>query len=128
MKRFSPQRQAVLEAVSGTFTHPTADWIYDEVRKTFPRISLGTVYRNLGELKEEGLIVGFTDSSGVERYDGTVCSHLHFQCTECGKLLDVPEITLDTKENKVSESLGAEVSGAVFLYLGKCAECKEIKK
>ena len=124
MKRFSAQRQAVLEAVCSTKSHPTADWVYDEVRKIIPKVSLGTVYRNLADLKAEGNIIGFTDSSGVEHFDATTLPHLHFQCTECGKVIDVPGVFVNTDANEALNELDTEVSGALFLYFGKCSECK----
>ena len=124
MKRFSAQRQAVLEAVCSTKSHPTADMIYEEVRKIIPKVSLGTGYRNLADLNGDGNIVGFTDSSGVEHFDATTLPHIHFQCTECGKVIDVPTVFLDEEASKTLKELDAEVSGALFLYFGKCSECK----
>ena len=124
MKRFSAQRQAVFEAVCSTKSHPTADWVYDEVRKIIPKVSLGTVYINLADIKADGNIVVFTDSQGVEHFDATTLPHIHFQCTECGKVIDVPAVFLDEETLKTLEELGTDVSGALFLYFGKCSECK----
>ena len=124
MKRFSAQRQAVFEAVCSTKSHPTADWVYGEVRRIIPKVSLGTVYRNLSDLKSEGKIIGFTDSAGVEHFDAATLPHLHFQCTECGAVVDIPGVFSISQECDITDELGAEVSGALFLYFGKCSKCK----
>ena len=124
MKRFSAQRQAVFEAVCSTRSHPTADWVYGEVRRKIPKVSLGTVYRNLADLKSEGNIIGFTDSAGVEHFDAATLPHLHFQCTECGSVVDSPRMFTFPENSDITDELGADVSGALFLYFGKCSNCK----
>ena len=124
MKRFSAQRQAVLEAVCATKSHPTAEWVYAEVRRKIPKVSLGTVYRNLADLKAEGNIIGFTDSAGVEHFDAATLPHFHFQCTDCGKVVDIPGVFTVPENSDVTAELGADVCGALFLYFGKCSECK----
>ena len=86
--RFSAQREAVLNRVMNTNSHPTADWIFDEVRKEFPRISLGTVYRNLNQLVTAGQIREVRDEN-LTRYDGNIKPHEHIKCLQCGELFDV---------------------------------------
>ena len=86
--RFSAQREAVLKMVMSTDTHPTADWIFDEVRREFPRISLGTVYRNLNQLVSAEQIREVKDEN-LTRYDGNIKPHEHIKCLQCGELFDV---------------------------------------
>ncbi len=124
MKRFSAQRQAVYDAVASTVSHPTADWVYTAVRKQMPKISLGTVYRDLADLKADGKLIGFSDESGVEHFDARTEPHVHFRCLSCGSVFDVLEIEADDTGERIRELTGAEVYGSVALYFGKCKSCK----
>ncbi len=128
MKRFSPQRQAVFDAVSSTKSHPTADWVYETVRQTIPKISLGTVYRDLSDLKKEGKIIGFSDENGVEHFDAWVDTHVHLKCTECGKVVDIPGFSSETIDSQLEEQSGGEIDRAVILCFGRCSECKNKNK
>ena len=88
VKRFSKQRFTVLNELSKLDTHPTADEIYEIVKKIIPSISLGTVYRNLNNLCEEGSVVKFS-SEGKEHFDAITKPHIHLCCEKCGKISDV---------------------------------------
>src|SRR5712691_10336081 len=88
-KRATPLLAAVYEALQGDHSHPSADEIYQRVRRTLPRISLGTVYRNLQRLVEEGRIRMFLLGERVARYDPIVTEHDHFICQQCGRVEDV---------------------------------------
>jgi Fur family peroxide stress response transcriptional regulator len=78
-----------LRVVQTTDTHPTADWVYEQVRKILPHVSLGTVYRNLNLLADEGLIQRVILDDGIVRFDGNTNDHHHFICTKTGKIYDV---------------------------------------
>lgn len=123
MKRFSAQRQAVLEAVAATKSHPTADRVFETVRASMPRVSLGTVYRNLSGLKKDGLICGFTDANGVEHFDGNPTDHPHFVCEKCGSITDLPE--QEPAVAAIEALTGGTVSRSVRLYYGICSRCKK---
>jgi len=88
-KRATRQLAAVYEALQGDLSHPSADEIYQRVRKTLPHISLGTVYRNLQRLVAEGKIRMFLLGERVTRYDPMVAEHDHFICQRCGRVEDV---------------------------------------
>lgn len=88
-QRYSRQREEVLRVVRNADSHPTADWVYEQVRKTLPHVSLGTVYRNLNLLADEGLIQRVILDDGVVRYDGNTHAHHHFICSKTGKIYDV---------------------------------------
>ncbi|CUS84156.1 Fur family transcriptional regulator, ferric uptake regulator [Candidatus Kryptonium thompsonii] len=90
-RRGSKQREAILRILQNTDIHPTADWIYEQVRKVIPNISLGTVYRNLNLLKDEGLIREVTiHGSSSARYDANLEPHYHFICLKCNSVYDLP--------------------------------------
>ncbi len=88
-QRYSRQREEILRVVRSTDSHPTADWVYEQVRKTLPHVSLGTVYRNLNLLADEGLVKRVILDDGVVRFDGNINDHHHFICTKTGKIYDV---------------------------------------
>lgn len=115
-QRYSRQRDTILQVIQSTRVHPTADWIYKETRKLIPNISLGTVYRNLNQLVENGHILKLKDDTMV-RYDGNIDQHDHFRCTSCGKWFDIALIDQSifntfAKENDFRiESFNLELEG-----------------
>ena len=80
---YSKQREALLRVLRSTRSHPTAYWVYEELRKEIPNISLGTVYRNLAKLAQNGDILKLDIISDKERFDGFTARHAHFVCNEC---------------------------------------------
>lgn len=88
-QRYSRQREVILRIVRSTDAHPTADWIYEQARTIIPKISLGTVYRNLNLLVEEGFIQRLLLDDGIARYDGKLGPHHHFICKKTGRIYDV---------------------------------------
>ena len=86
--RYSKQREAVYGVLYSTDTHPDVSWIYNEVKKIIPKISLATVYRNLDELESLGRIKKVSVEGYSERYDANVSNHAHLVCESCGKIAD----------------------------------------
>ena len=86
--RYSHQREVIRKVVYSTNTHPTADWVFCEVKKILPSVSLGTVYRNLKQLEVAGSIVTIFDGP-VARYDRNILPHNHLKCRICGNLIDI---------------------------------------
>lgn len=124
MKKYSRQREAVLSVLKNTTSHPTAGWVYEEVRKVIPNVSLGTVYRNLSELCATGDVMGFATGDGTEHFDGNTMAHPHFCCNECKRILDVD---LDGTEDLVLDAekkLNCEVNHHHIVFYGKCACCR----
>lgn len=85
----SRQKTLIFEIVASTMSHPTADWVYEQARRGMPRISLGTVYRNLKQLTAEGLLVEINTTRGASRYDANLSKHSHLRCAKCNRLEDV---------------------------------------
>ncbi len=85
----SPKRVAIQKVVETAPDHPTADWIYLQVREEIPGISLATVYRNLKQLLDAGHLKAVQDGRQL-RYDGNLERHDHFHCSRCGRLTDIP--------------------------------------
>lgn len=126
--KYSRQREAIKEFLVSRKDHPTADVIYSNVRKEFPNISLGTVYRNLSLLVEIGEAIKVPCNNGSEHFDGCTIQHYHFQCNECGAVLDLD--MKDTKEihnlNKIANSnFDGSIEGSSIFFYGLCPDCKK---
>lgn len=123
MKNYSRQREAILEIVAASHSHPTASEIYSAVREKIPNISLGTVYRNLAQLSENGDILMISVGEGCERYDGNVKAHLHLHCKVCGKIFDIP-LKDDNELYMLALKEGFECESTVCVIEGICKDCK----
>ncbi len=120
--RETKQRRTILEVLSNADDHPSADLIYDRVRKKMPKISLGTVYRNLELLVSTGEILKISTPSGKAKFDGNTDSHIHFRCTRCGRLEDFGFEKTD-KDFSKKRSGGKIIRGCYIEYFGLCSEC-----
>ncbi len=123
--RRTRQRDLILKTIRSTKSHPTADWIYEQVKKEIPNISLGTVYRNLGILSEMGEIMELNYGSKFSRYDGNPENHYHFVCVNCGKVIDV-ECPVDKKQDEeVEKKNKVKVYYHRTEFYGVCCDCLE---
>ena len=86
------KRNAILETLRMTDAHPSAEMVYEMLQKEHPDISLATVYRNLAWFKSQGMIQSIATVRGTERFDANTDPHVHFICTECDAVLDLPQI------------------------------------
>ena len=122
--RYSKKREAILDVIRSTDTHPSADWVYEKLRVNFPDISLGTIYRNIAAFKSAGLIRSVSVVDGSERFDCRVYPHPHFICTKCGKVIDVSTNPLTAI--KVPD-LGDDftVDSVDVTYYGQCPDCTQ---
>ncbi len=122
--RMTKQRAIILEELRKVKTHPTADEIYTLVRERMPRISLGTVYRNLDFLAETGEILKLESAGNTKRFDGDTSWHQHVRCTQCGCIGDVMQPqAIPTTDNVCVE--GFFITGARIEYDGVCAQCAQ---
>ena len=122
--RMTRQRQAILDELVKLKTHPTADEIYQIVKQRMPRISLGTVYRNLDLLAQTGQIRRLDTAQGQKRYDGDLSQHYHVHCVDCGKIGDVVLERAPGEEPAVASSSDYEILDRRVEYLGVCPQCK----
>ncbi len=122
--KHSKQRDAILEVLHSTKAHPTADAIYEEVRKKIPNISLGTVYRNLAKLSEDNTIIKVNAGTGVEHFDGTPTPHYHVVCTECGAIDDIDADPLEEVNVWAAKIFKGEIYKHSTIFFGKCERCK----
>jgi Fur family ferric uptake transcriptional regulator len=122
--RATRQREIVLQAVRSTMDHPTADWVYRQARRRLPRISLGTVYRNLKKLSEEGLIREVQIAGQTTRFDANTGLHYHIRCLRCGRVNDLP-ISVDRRlEEEARRAMNYQVVSHQVEVLGVCPLCQ----
>lgn len=122
--RMTRQRVVILDELRKVTSHPTADELYSMVRERIPRISLGTVYRNLDFLAESGEILKLEAAGSTRRFDGCVEPHQHIRCTCCGKVGDVePYQPVPSVEHVLAP--GFTVTAARMEYEGLCEDCSQ---
>jgi len=124
--RKSRQKEAIFRIVKGANCHPTADWVYQEVRKEIPNVSLGTVYRNLKLLKEEEKILELRFNGSLSRFDGNNQYHHHFVCVQCGSVLDVviDEQTKNAILDDIVQTTGFKINQCHCELEGLCTNCQ----
>lgn len=124
--RQSKKRDAMLTLLRGTTCHPSADWVYQQLKAEYPDLSLGTVYRNLNHLCGHGLIRRVGPVNGQERYDGTLSPHSHFICNRCGAILDLPQQSPGQNWlESASVQYGFQAESCEFIVRGLCRACED---
>jgi Fur family transcriptional regulator, ferric uptake regulator len=123
--RMTKQRQVILEELQKVCTHPSADELYGMVRDRLPRISLGTVYRNLEMLASSGLIQKLDTMGAQRRFDGNPEAHYHIRCVHCGKVGDVEVQLSALLDDVLSTASDFEVWGHRLEFVGLCPQCKQ---
>ena len=120
------KRDAILSCLRSTESHPSADWVYERVKQDIPDISLATVYRNLSLFKEQGLIQSLGTVQGVERFDGNTAPHVHYICTGCGRVVDLPGLSVPEEMNHAAElESGGRVAACQLTFTGTCGTCAQ---
>jgi len=123
--RMTRQRKVILEELRKVDTHPSADEVYEMVRKRLPRISLGTVYRNLEILSDSGDIQKLEPGCSLKRFDGNPAEHCHIRCIRCDRIADVPMASdLEIDLERV-DSTDFEIVGHRLEFLGLCPRCSD---
>lgn len=123
MLRNTRQRQVILEELRKLKTHPTADELYEIVRKILPRISLGTIYRNLELLANEGIIQKLEQAGGRSRFDGNPENHYHVRCLRCGRVDDVMVEPIKAIDRTGQVIPGYDIMGYRLEFIGVCSNC-----
>ncbi len=123
--RLTPQRQVILEELAKVKTHPTANEVYDMVRKRLPRIGLGTVYRNLELMADNGMIVKLEVGGSQKRFDATTELHYHIRCTRCGKVDDIELGAMPQLDQLAADTTDYQVLGHHIEFSGICETCAD---
>lgn len=125
-RRFSKQRQIIYDMIKSNPVHPTADYIYNSLKKEYPDLSLGTVYRNLNVLAESGLIIKITSESDSEHYDGNTENHYHLMCEKCNHIFDINIPYLNNIVEEAQKECAHLVKHHSLVFTGICEECNKI--
>lgn len=122
--KFSKQRELILNAVKDNTVHPTADFIYDYLKKDNPNLSLGTVYRNLSQLVNHGYIQKVSMPGLPDRFDANVIEHNHMICDVCGNIQDIHSDILKNIPSAISNEPDIEITSCTVILHGICKNCK----
>ena len=119
------KRNAILNCLMNTDTHPSAEMVHQMLQETNPDISQATVYRNLALFKKQGQIISVGTVNGIERFDANTQPHVHFICTGCDSVLDMPQITVPTELGTSAEKqTGCHIETCQLTFTGLCSDCK----
>lgn len=122
--RYSHQRERICRAVTESDRHPTANMVYDALKLEMPKLSLGTVYRNLNQLVDAGRLKRIPLADGGCRFDKTSPEHSHIVCEACGGVADVRLPTLSPLERAVEEETGFSLRSYDVVLRGVCTDCR----
>ncbi len=123
IERKSKQRNAIIKELRSRVDHPTAMELYLSVREIIPNLSLGTLYRNLSQLEENGQLIRIPDGA-TDRFDGNVNPHAHFKCLKCGNVYDL----MSFKEESItfSDDIIESVINYSLMAFGSCKHCNKL--
>lgn len=122
--RYSHQRERICRAVLESHEHPTANMVYDMLKAEMPKLSLGTVYRNLNQLADAGRLRKIPLADGSCRFDGTTGPHSHIVCGVCGSVADVLLPTLTQLEHAIEQETNYTLSSYDVVMQGTCGKCR----
>ena len=123
--KYSKQREIILKTLTENPVHPTADVLYDIIKKEIPNISLATVYRNLNQMAENGIINKISGLDGCVHFDHSIHPHHHFICTKCNKVYDVSYDVAPHLAEKLFEQTGLIANNCYISFRGICKDCSK---
>ena len=118
------RQKAILELIKNTQVHPSAEWVFDHVRRQFPNISLGTVYRNLGILRDEGLLNSVAGARGREHWDARLDPHNHLICMNCHGIFDLHKGE-EPNLAKIQIENDCQIDHYQLVFYGLCKQCRK---
>lgn len=133
MKKYSRQRELIIENLRQRRDHPTAEKLYLDLKEKMPEIGIATVYRNLTELCKQGIITKVKSKTGPDRYDGNEKAHIHFECNRCEEIIDIylkkeESEQMDKVIQKIVGKKDIEFENAEICLAGLCGKCKKHTK
>ena len=119
------KRNAILSCLRCTHVHPSAEDLHRMLQAEHPDISLATVYRNLSLFKRQGLIRSLGAVDGIERFDADTSPHVHFICTGCDRVMDLPDLEPPISLSREAQArTGCRVDGCQLTFTGLCEHCQ----
>ena len=123
--KYSRQRESIKTFLMTRYDHPTAETVYANIQLEYPKISLGTVYRNLSLLSDIGEIQKISTGNGPDRFDGNPAPHYHFFCTKCGAVMDLNIPNMDHINLLAAHDFEGKIEGHIAHFYGLCPDCKK---
>lgn len=125
LSKYSHQREAIINFLKTRTDHPTADVVYQHIREDLPNISLGTVYRNLNQLAEAGMILRLHVDGKTDHYDACTKEHAHLLCKNCGCVRDIQISPNQMLLKEARTASDFEVEDVAILFTGVCNACNQ---
>lgn len=122
--KYSRQREMILQNLCSRTDHPTADELYFDLKEELPNLSLGTLYRNLAMLSENGTILKFHCGTS-DRFDGNNELHYHLICEDCGRLYDLDHSPVNQLNSMFSENYKGKIKSHLLVFYGVCEKCNQ---
>ncbi len=122
---YSRQREIVLQTLKNNVVHPTAEDLYSMISSEYPEVSKATLYRNLGQLSDAGIIKKIEGLDIPAHFDHNTHLHYHFICEKCGKIFDVSSNVAESVVRKTEFETGFKVTSHEIVFKGLCKDCKE---
>ena len=123
--KYSRQRELILKTLKENCIHPTAEQLYELIRREEPTVSLATVYRNLNLLAENGMVKKIEGLDGTAHFDHQTFDHYHFICTKCNRVFDIPcDIAPDLAQD-VESRPGFRLASYDVSFRGTCKSCQK---
>ncbi|SPD72902.1 Ferric uptake regulator, Fur family [uncultured Desulfobacterium sp.] len=126
--KVTPQRTAIFDALEDSRDHPTAEIIFQAIRKRFPTISLDTVYRTLMTFVKIGIAHVVETQGNTKRFDANMEIHHHAHCLKCGKILDFYSADYDNLEVPQEIRNQFTVMDKKVVIHGVCKKCSQKQK
>ena len=123
--RYSHQRERIFRAVMESCEHPTANMVYEQLKTDMPRLSLGTVYRNLNQLADAGRLKKIPLADGSCRFDKTKEAHSHIVCEQCGAVSDVHLPSFQALEEAIESETDFLLKSYDVVLRGVCSRCRQ---
>lgn len=117
------QKDIILKAVNRLHNHPTAEMIYEEVTREYPRVSKATVYRNLNQMAQQGQILRIQIPNSADRYDFNTSGHYHLKCTGCGQVFDMDIPYMEQLNQLDLSEQGFTIEDHNIIFQGTCQQC-----
>ena len=124
IEKYSKQRDAIIQELCSRTDHPTADEIYMSLRNVLPSISLGTVYRNLSKLSDDGKILKLS-CDGADHFDGNIKQHYHLFCNVCHRVYDIDVPVFKDLDLIADKEYGGKVFSHNIMFYGICTKCNK---
>lgn len=121
---YSKQREIILDTLKENVVHPTAEYLYEKIKSKDPKISLATLYRNLNQLTQNGIIKKIDGLETSSHFDHNTHKHYHFICSKCHRVFDISADVAPDLIEKTENTTGFEIQSHDIVFTGICKECK----